>query len=52
MATSRDLPFSRNQPLKTADDYYNAIFKKIIKSWDVPDNLKNRNKIRPCDLTM
>jgi hypothetical protein len=39
----RDLPFNRNQPLKSPDDYYIRILKnKLIK-------LKKTQKIGHCD---
>jgi hypothetical protein len=34
MKVLRNLPFSRNQPLKSADDYYIGILKNIIKTYE------------------
>jgi hypothetical protein len=32
---TRDLPFSQNQPLKSADDWYAEVLKNRIKPQDV-----------------
>jgi len=40
-----DLPFSQNQPLKSADDYHI----KILKI-NALDKIKTTKKIRACDL--
>jgi len=48
----RDLPFSRNQPLKTADDRYSGILKNKIKVFHgVLDEIKKYIYIH-ADLTL
>jgi hypothetical protein len=39
------LPFSQNQPLKLADDWYMRILKNKIK--DVLDEIKGTKKVNP-----
>jgi hypothetical protein len=46
----RDLPFSRNQSLKSADGYYIRIWKNKIKNLNVLGEIKKTKNIRPCDL--
>jgi hypothetical protein len=46
-----DLFFNQNQPLKSADDQYVRILTNKIKTWEVLQKLKKKNKkIGPCDL--
>jgi hypothetical protein len=44
-----DLPFSRNQQLKSADDKWMRIFKNNIKTWDLLDEIENEDIIN-CEL--
>jgi hypothetical protein len=46
---SRDLPFSRNQPLKSADEQYTGILKNKIKTLQNLDEIK---KTRNLDLVI
>jgi hypothetical protein len=41
-----DLPLSQNQPLKSSDDQYIRIFKNVVKTSGVLDEIKKTKKIR------